>query len=164
MNIEEASEWITIADIDFDSAKILNEAVRRHYEIICYHCAQAVEKYLKAYLVYQNVIPEKTHNLPYLNNHCIIMDNDFQNIRTVCAFLNRFANDIRYPHQYETTETDVNHALEAVEKIRNFTPVLELITMLDTLQSERISKNHHNVVLLLSATHEGISKSFRAHD
>ena len=80
MNIEEVSEWITLADCDFGSAKILNEAVRKYYEIICYHCAQAAEKYLKGYLVFQNVIPEKTHDLLNLNNHCIQIDNNFQNM------------------------------------------------------------------------------------
>ena len=53
MNNEEVKEWLEIADKDFDSAQILNEAVRRHYEIICYLCAQAVEKYLKGYLVFK---------------------------------------------------------------------------------------------------------------
>jgi len=53
MNNEEAREWMTIADSDLDSAKILNNAVYKHCEIICYHCAQAVEKYFKGYLVYK---------------------------------------------------------------------------------------------------------------
>jgi HEPN domain-containing protein len=44
MNIDDVLEWIEIADNDFDSAILLNEAVRKHCEIICYHCAQAVEK------------------------------------------------------------------------------------------------------------------------
>ena len=126
MNIEETSEWIALADCDFDSAKILNEAARKHYEIICYHCAQAVEKYLKSYLVYHNMIPEKTHDLSYLNKHCIQIDNEFQNLKTICDLLNRFANDIRYPHKYEVTEGDTNLAIAAVEKIRNFKPVLDL--------------------------------------
>jgi HEPN domain-containing protein len=43
MNIEDVAEWIQIADDDFDSAKLLNEAVRKHYEIICYHCAPISE-------------------------------------------------------------------------------------------------------------------------
>ena len=42
MNNEEVKEWFDIADSDFDSAKILNEAFRKHYGITCYHCAQAV--------------------------------------------------------------------------------------------------------------------------
>ena len=47
MNNEEVQEWLEVADRDFDSALLLNEAVRRHLEVICYHCAQAIEKYLR---------------------------------------------------------------------------------------------------------------------
>jgi HEPN domain-containing protein len=66
MNIDDVKEWIEIADDDFDSAEILNKAFRKHNEIICYHCAQAVEKYLKGYMEYKDIVPEKTHNLSYL--------------------------------------------------------------------------------------------------
>jgi len=31
MNIEDVFEWIKIADDDFDSAEILNQAARKHY-------------------------------------------------------------------------------------------------------------------------------------
>ena len=126
MNTEEVKEWMTIADCDFDSAKILNEAARRYYEIICYHCAQATEKYLKAYLVYNDIMPEKNHDLIHLNRYCVNIDSIFQSINTICGFLNRFANDIRYPHKYEVTDSDVNFAIDAVEKIRNFKPVSDL--------------------------------------
>jgi len=126
MNIEDAKEWIIIADNDFDSAKLLNEAVRRHYEIICYHCAQAVEKYLKGYLVYNEIVPRKTHDLLFLNNICIEKEKRFERIIIECGFLNRFTGDIRYPHRYVTTETDVNFAIDSVEKIRNFELILEL--------------------------------------
>ena len=126
MNNEEVREWFEIADSDFDSAQILNEAVRRHYEVICYHCAQAAEKYLKGYLVFNDILPEKTHDLVHLTKCCFLIDNDFQNLQTVCGFLNRFANDIRYPHKYEVTEGDTKHAINAVEKIRNSTPILDV--------------------------------------
>jgi len=95
MNIEDVAEWIKIADDDFDSAQILNQSFRKHHEIICYHCAQAAEKYLKGYLEYKDIVPEKTHNLTYLNSICIDQDNSFINIKTECDFLNKFANDIR---------------------------------------------------------------------
>jgi HEPN domain-containing protein len=126
MEIEDVMEWIQLADDDFDSAKLLNEAVRRHYEIICYHCAQAVEKYLKAYLMYNDTIPAKTHNLRFLNDLCIEADKEFQDISTLCDFLNRFANDIRYPHQYEVNENDVNFCMSAVEKIGNIKPMIRI--------------------------------------
>ena len=127
MNIEDAAEWIQIADNDFDSAKLLNESIRKHYEIICYHCAQAVEKYLKGYLNCNNVIPEKTHDLLFLNKVCTKNDKLFESIIVECGFLNRFANDIRYPHKYEVSEVDANFSIGAVEKVRNFTPISDLI-------------------------------------
>ena len=40
MNIEDAKEWLMIADDDFDSANILNNAAKKHSEIICYLCVQ----------------------------------------------------------------------------------------------------------------------------
>jgi HEPN domain-containing protein len=126
MKIKDVLEWIQIADDDFDTAKILNEAARKHYENICYHCAQAVEKYLKAYLSYNDSIPQKTHNLLLLNEICIDTDNKFENIRTECGLLNRFTNEIRYPHRIEIREEDVTYSLNAVERIRNFEPILNL--------------------------------------
>ena len=126
MDIEDVKEWFLIADDDFYSAQILNEQVRKLYEIICYHCAQAVEKYLKGYIVYQNEIPEKTHNLTYLGRICIDKDSDFNNVKFEFDFLNRFASDIRYPNKYEVNENDVNFAISAVEKIRNIKPLIDL--------------------------------------
>jgi HEPN domain-containing protein len=134
MNIEDATEWITLADNDFDSAKLLNDSVRRHYDIICYHCAQAVEKYLKGYLIYNDIVPRKTHDLLFLNNVCIEKDKNFDNIVIGCGFLNRFSSDIRYPHKYETDETDANFSIDSVEKIRNFEPILELREIIDNLK------------------------------
>jgi HEPN domain-containing protein len=44
---------------------------------------QSVEKHLKAYLAYRDIIPEKTHNLTFLNKIGIEKDNEFQNIATL---------------------------------------------------------------------------------
>ncbi|GHV57489.1 hypothetical protein AGMMS49579_23410 [Spirochaetia bacterium] len=117
MEIEDVMEWMQLADDDLDSAKILNEAIRKHNEIICYHCAQSTEKYLKAYLTWKDIVPEKTHNLLFLNKLCIEKDNEFQKINTLCDFLNRFANDIRYPHKYEVTENDINFLLMLLKQL-----------------------------------------------
>jgi HEPN domain-containing protein len=126
MNNENVKEWLQLADDDLYSAKILNEAARKSYEIICYHCAQATEKCLKGYLTFKNIIPKKTHDLVFLYNLCVEKDNEFQSIKTICEFLNRFANDIRYPHKYEVNENDVNFSIDAVEKITKLKPVIEI--------------------------------------
>ena len=137
MHIEDTREWLRIAGDDFDSAKILNESVRRHYEIICYLCAQAMEKYLKRYLTWNDIIPEKTHNLTYLNRICIEKDKAFENIKTECDILNRYSNDIRYPHKYEVDESDVNFSINAIEKIRNMDPLINMQNEINKSTNEK---------------------------
>jgi len=131
MDIREIKEWIRLADDDLYSAKILNEAVRKPCEIICYHCAQAVEKYLKGYLIYNDIEPKKTHDLSFLNSICIEKDDTFKNIQTLCDFLTTFAHNVRYPHRYEVTEDDANFSIKAVEKVRSCKPVIDIINKID---------------------------------
>jgi len=104
----------------------LNEAARKHFEVICYLCAQSVEKYLKGYLIYWDVIPKKTHDLSFLNKLCIEKDDHFEKLQSSCDYLTTFANDIRYPHKYQVNENDVIFSIESVEKIRNFKPISDL--------------------------------------
>ena len=126
MSIDDVKEWIEIADNDFDSALQLNEVVRKHNEIIYYHCSQAVEKYLKEYLVSIDIVPKKTHDLRFLNSLCIDSDIIFENLITECASLNKFANDIRYPHKNDVNESDVIFSINAVKKVRNIKPINDL--------------------------------------
>jgi len=126
MKIKDVLEWIEIADEDFYSAQLLNEAFRKPYEIICYHCAQATEKYLKSYLAYNDITTPKTHNLLLMHELCVERDIAFENIRTECSLLNRFTNEIRYPHRIEIKEEDVKYSLNAVERIKNVEPMKKL--------------------------------------
>jgi HEPN domain-containing protein len=126
MNISDVKEWMIIADDDYDSAKILNESVRKHMEVICYLCAQAAEKYLKCYLTYNDIIPQKTHNLVLLNDKCIEIDNSFQEIKMECGFLNRYINEIRYPYRIQVFEEDVKYVIMSVEKIKSIKPLKEV--------------------------------------
>ena len=126
MNLNDTIQWFNKADEDYESAKILNDAYKKHTGIICYLCSQAIEKYLKGYLIYKNHKFENTHNLPYLNNICIQYDNRFEEFKLDCSILNKFNNNIRYPDGIETDEHDVNLSLKAVEKIINSSLLLDL--------------------------------------
>ena len=131
MKINDVIEWIQIAEDDLYAAKLLSEAVRKPFEIICYHCAQAIEKYLKGYLTYNDITPEKTHNLLLLLELCIEKDNHFQTIRTECGLLNKFTNEIRYPHRIEITEEDMVYSINAVERIRSIEPIKLLLEIIE---------------------------------
>jgi hypothetical protein len=61
-----------------------------------------------------------------LYNLCIEKDIEFQNIKIICEFLNRFANDIRYPHKYEVNEDDVNYCINAVEEVKKLKSIIEI--------------------------------------
>ena len=140
MKISDVIEWIQIAEEDFYVAKLLIEAVRKPYEIICYHCAQAVEKYLKGYLTYNDIIPQKTHNLLLLLELCIEKDNIFENIRAECSLLNKFTNEIRYPHRIEITEEDVTYSISAVDRIRNLNSIRKLVDIIENMEKSNSNK------------------------
>ena len=128
MNLNDATLWFFKADADFDAAKILNGAYKKHTEIICYLCAQAAEKYLKGYLVYKDHAIENTHNLPYLNKLCITLDPQFEEIKIECGIQNKFNNNIRYPDGIETDENDVILSIKTMEKIISIKPLVDLKT------------------------------------
>jgi len=137
MNLDDAALWFYKADADFDAAKILDGAHKKHNEIICYLCAQAAEKYLKGYLVYQNHAIENTHNLPYLNMLCAKFAPLFEEIKTECGILNKFNNDIRYPDGVEADEHDVVLSFKTMEKIIVFKPLQDLRTEIINKQAAK---------------------------
>jgi hypothetical protein len=65
-------EWFRKADSDYDTARhMLLEYYPMQIEIICFHCQQAVEKWLKGYLIYSVVDePPKIHELNRLCDMC----------------------------------------------------------------------------------------------
>ena len=69
-------------------------------DTMCFHCQQAVEKLLKAYLISKNTNYPFTHNLADLVNACMKQDNSFIEILEKAESLTPFAVEIRYPDDY----------------------------------------------------------------
>jgi len=59
-------EWMHKAEHDLGMAELALENRPEYTDSICFHCQQAVEKYLKAYLVFLDIRFERKHNLGYL--------------------------------------------------------------------------------------------------
>lgn len=88
-------QWLAKANEDLLVVEKLTE-----YEIIatssvCFHCQQAVEKYLKAFLIANGVDIKKTHNIEYLLSECSDFDRDFASVNP--KELSDFGVEIRYP-------------------------------------------------------------------
>ena len=66
---------------------------------ICFHAQQSVEKYLKAFLVANQIEFPQTHNIGIILNLCIKVDPDFQSLRESVT-LTRYATGFRYPDDF----------------------------------------------------------------
>ena len=57
-----AAEWILKGQSDLETAEILLRE-QGPTDTLCFHCQQAVEKFLKAYVVFSGIRFEKIHDL-----------------------------------------------------------------------------------------------------
>jgi len=110
--------WIEKANGDMLVAHHIAETMRPvSTEIVCFHCQQAVEKYLKAFLVYNDQEPPKTHELTELIRQCCTFDADFINLNQKCKFLMPFAVRTRYPGGIDPEENDMKVALSYADDV-----------------------------------------------
>ena len=89
-------------------------------DIAAFHCQQAVEKLLKAYLFWQGVDFEKTHDLRALVLLCADKDPAFTTLEPEAAPLTHYAVRFRYPGPPDPTVDEVRHALAVVNEVRTF--------------------------------------------
>ena len=121
MELEYVAEWFKYADMDFMTAEHLLTLQPHPLEIICFHCQQMAEKYLKGYLIYKGVDdPPKIHNLDTLCEMCSEYDEQFQEIKKACNVLTTYGVQPRYPNEMELTENDMRKAIEYARQIREF--------------------------------------------
>ena len=98
-------EWLNKADEDFDFAdSVLEDSL--FYAQICFHFHQAAEKYLKAFIVGNNLEFRKIHDLQVLLKSCETKDIALEILDNDCKILNRFYIDTRYPIHWPTNYTN----------------------------------------------------------
>jgi HEPN domain-containing protein len=119
-NKDIAEEWFRIAENDLSSAEYLQNMIPVPIEIVCYHCQQAAEKYLKGYLALKGEELIKTHDLIILNKTCQKYDKDFKRIEEACLFLTDYGVNIRYPFTMDINESDMRIALERTREVKEY--------------------------------------------
>jgi HEPN domain-containing protein len=114
-------EWLIKAEEDFGFARIsLKET--NYYAQICFHFHQAAEKYLKAFIIANNLEFRPVHNLIELLNICKDKNLKIEELEEACRFLNPFYIDTRYPVHWPTQydrKTAVN-AMKSAKTIRDW--------------------------------------------
>jgi len=119
-NKDIAKEWFKIAELDLSSAEFLRKMSPVPVEIICSHCQQSAEKYLKGFLALNGEEIKKTHDLIQLNKTCQKYDEDFKSIEEACLMLTDYGINVRYPFPMDINEADVKIALRNAQKIKDF--------------------------------------------
>jgi HEPN domain-containing protein len=96
--------WIQKADHDLMSAQRLLEIEPMILDNACFHCQQAIEKYLKAFLIFHGLDIERTHNIIFLLSQCADFDTIFSTIDPLN--INAYAVQGRYPDTNLMPEKD----------------------------------------------------------
>jgi HEPN domain-containing protein len=116
----EVCQWLIKSKRDLGAARLLIESEETYFDISVYHAQQAVEKAIKAYLTYQKVPFQKTHNLVALLALSIPLNLAFEQWRNVAVTLTPYATEFRYPGVGEFLEPQQSEAQQAVEMAEAF--------------------------------------------
>jgi len=119
-----ALEWFQRGDRDLETAQLLYEE-QGYTDIIAYHIQQAIEKYLKGYLILKGQRPPRVHELDSLLNLASKIEPDlYAPYIDLCEKATRYYIEERYPpgppaeYSREEIKADLDMAWQLVKMIR----------------------------------------------
>ena len=127
---EETRAWLDRARRDLRAARLLT-AGDANAEAL-FHCQQAVEKALKAFLTFHERTFRKTHDLGDLSPECLAIDDSLQSAVSQAEGLTQYAWRFRYPGMpYEPDSTEAQDGLQRAAAV-----VLEVERRLPAAESD----------------------------
>jgi len=97
-----------------------------NYVLLCYHATQAVEKFIKGFIVENNGMVKKTHNLDYVQNIAESINKNFSFIRNECLLLNEYTQAARYNDHHKIEKDEINNVLKSLNVIYHFDPIVRI--------------------------------------
>ena len=116
---EDLRELLESAEEDLKLAKV---SLRLgYYKHACFLSQQAVEKFLKAYLLYKINKYPFIHDITKLINLCKNLEEDFELLLRINADkLDKYYIGTRYPPLLKVTKENAKEAVEIADKVRDF--------------------------------------------
>jgi HEPN domain-containing protein len=112
-------EWLSKAEADLKAAEILAAAETHDYFTCAFHCQQAAEKFLKAFLVRHQIEFRKTHDLDQLLGLASQAEPALQEELASCGWLTPFGVEFRYPgDQPEVDWIMAQNAVAEAKRVR----------------------------------------------
>ena len=93
-------EQLSKAEHDIGMAKLALDYKPEYTDSICFHCQQAVEKYLKAYLIFIGIRFKKSHSLSYLLDLIEEKEEVPEDIYKKADQLDNYSVKTRYPIEW----------------------------------------------------------------
>lgn len=119
--VHEIRQWLFKARHDLRSARRLFTDEPPILDTAAYHCQQAAEKALKAFLVLHDIQFSKIHLLLPLVEQCVDLDPTFAELREAAETLTPFATAFRYPGDVlEPEPSDVVEGMRLAEMVLEF--------------------------------------------
>jgi len=109
--------WVRKAEDDLAGARQLAASKPPKRDLVCFHCQQAAEKYLKALLQELGAAVPKIHDLDTLLDLLLPHDATLARLRRGLKGLSRQAIDYRYPGHRASTR-QMRSALRIAERVR----------------------------------------------
>ncbi|MFZ2653237.1 MAG: HEPN domain-containing protein [Burkholderiaceae bacterium] len=117
--------WLIKADHDLETADRALRAGAPITDTAAYHCHQAAEKALKAFLAWRGEPVAKTHDLMALLTRCAAADAQFSEWADKLTELSAFGTVLRYPSvDADPSVNDVTEALKVARQLNGFVATL----------------------------------------
>jgi len=111
------AEWVKKAEQDYKVSTSLDKVLPDCRDIICFHCQQSAERYLKALLQSIGASISKTHDLDKLLDLLLSRYPELRSIRRGLVRLTNCAVDYRYPGP-RATRRQTDSALRVATRVR----------------------------------------------
>jgi len=113
-------QWLHKADIDVDAADAMLSSERNLFYPACFHCQQAAEKCLKAFLTWHQVEFPRTHSIRELLNLAKTVDPSLGEHLMKAAELTVYGVEVRYPGDVlEPDSAEAAIAFDLAKKVRD---------------------------------------------
>jgi HEPN domain-containing protein len=121
--LTKARAWLQSAQSDLESARLLGSAHDPKRDTAVYHCQQAGEKAVKAFLVARGQAFEKVHDIERLVAQAARLEEAFSQFDVAAAELTPLATAYRYPDEtgfLRPTQEEFEEALGHAQAIYDF--------------------------------------------
>ena len=119
----EAKAWMVKAWRDLETARRAATGQPPFYDVAVYHCQQAAEKAVKAFLVHHGKPYERTHDIEVLVDFACDIDSNFKGLADAADVLTPYATRFRYPNAtfaVEPQPAEYEEALKYAQAIYDF--------------------------------------------